>query len=249
LALVDGKGRTLVGETIRIRDDFPLGEDDRALPTRLRISQTLPFARDATALELRDGAKVLLRVERPANRPTVDDVALEQGDESWVLRWHSAHSHGLTLLHGVAVTYDDGDRWQRLRLGFRGSTFEFDPADLAGGDRCRFRVYATDGFNTSYADSETFSLPVKPPLIVLLDPEDGTTVPAAEPVHLEVEAISPRFGSLEGEAIQWESDLQGPLGTGRELWVKLTEGEHRLTVTSESGPDSVAETSFRVQAR
>jgi len=249
LALVDAKGRTLVADKVRCHDDRPLGQDDRPLPARLQISQMLPLEPGAAALEVRDGGRVLLRVERPESRPTVEDVVLEQGDDGWRLRWHSAHADEVTLLHGVAVTYDDGSRWQRLRMGFIRPTFQVDPAALAGGARCRFRVYVSDGFNTTYADSETFSLPVKPPLIVPLGPEDGTIVPAGQPVHLEVEAISPRFGSLDGEAIQWQSDLQGPLGIGRELWVELDTGQHRLTVTAASGPDSVATTTLRVRVR
>jgi hypothetical protein len=84
--------------------------------------------------------------------------------------------------------------------------------------------------------------------VVLLSPQDGAIVSARNPVHLQVEAISPRFGSLDGEAIRWESDRQGELGTGRDVWVTLREGQHRITVTAQTGTDSVSEAALAVRS-
>jgi len=249
LALVDTQSRTLVREALRMRDDG--AEQERecngALVGRLRISQTIPFHREAAAFVVRDGDRELVRVERPARGPSIEEVTLERG-ERWTLRWHSVHPYGIHLLHGVAITYDDGERWQRLAIALKGSSFRFEPLALAGGERCRLRIYVTDGFNTAYADSESFALQIRPPLVVLLDPGDGTTVRARDLTHLQAEAISPRFGSLDGEAIRWESDSQGVLGTGRELLVKLRKGEHRITVTAQTGPHSISQAQLSVRS-
>lgn len=249
LALVDRDGHTLIEEALRVRDDHTIGAHGCAHPAKLRISQSIAFDREAAAFEVRDQGEVLAHVERPSRGPAVSDVALDRGNSRWMVRWNSSHPAGLKLYHGVALTYDDGRTWQRLRADVRRSSLQFDPKGLAGGDSCRFRVVVSDGFNTTFADSETFSMPVKPPVVVLLDPDDRAEVVTGRPVHLQVEAISPRFGSLEGEAIRWESDRQGALGVGRELWVELVEGRHRIAVTAESGPESVRTLKFQVVAR
>lgn len=111
------------------------------------------------------------------------------------------HPEKISLLYGLAITYDDGVRWQRLAQALRDSSYSLDPSDLAGGDECRFSVFATDGFNTTYRDSKTFSLLIQPPMIVPLNFEENCEVLAGEPVLFEVEAISARFGSLDGDQI------------------------------------------------
>ncbi len=247
LALVDVEGRTLLSEPIRVQGSDAHG-DDRHRPPQLRIAQTLRFEPEAAALEVRKEGEVVHRVERPEHGPRIEGVELNRDGERWELRWDSSHPEPRRLLHGVAVTYDDGERWQRLRKGFARQHLDVDPQQLAGGDRCRFRVFTTDGFNTVHADTEVFSAPLQPPLIVPLEPEDGATVTAGEPVRLEVEAISPRFGSLDGESIRWASELQGPLGTGRELVTELIEGEHQLTIEAGTAPDSTATHDLRVWA-
>jgi hypothetical protein len=249
LALVDEHGRTLVREALRVRGDSgeEAGPDD-APAGKVRISQNIPFDPDAAALVVRDGDVELARVDRPNQRPTIGEVDLDRGADRWTLRWRSAHADGSRLLHGVAITYDDGERWRRLAIGLTQESYSFDPAKLAGGERCRLRVYVTDGFNTASADSDDFALPLQPPLVVLLSPQDGAIVSARNPVHLQVEAISPRFGSLDGEAIRWESDRQGELGTGRDVWVTLREGQHRITVTAQTGTDSVSEAALAVRS-
>jgi hypothetical protein len=250
LALVDTKGRTLVREALRIREDGAVrdGEGNCIPVGRLRISQTIPFHREAAAFVVSDGDRELACIDRRARGPSIGEVMLDRGGDRWTLRWHSAHADGIELLHGVAVTYDDGERWQGLVIGLKGLAFRFESGALAGGERCRLRVYVTDGFNTAYGDTESFALPLKPPLMVLLQPEDGASVRARDITLLQVEAISPRFGSLDGEAIRWESDRQGAMGTGRELRVKLQKGDHRITVTAQTGPDSVSQAQLRVRS-
>ena len=62
------------------------------------------------------------------------------------------------------------------------------------------------------------------------DAEQAVVTP---PLTLEGIAYDPEEGELEGAALVWSSDLDGPLGTGDTVWdVDLSEGQHTLTLSA-----------------
>ncbi len=244
IALVNKHGDTLVAEPIRTR---------RPKKGLIRILQTIPLYRGTVALEIRDDKKVLIRVDRDVGRPMIKDLRLAKGKTGWSLEWDSNHrdsnhSEEHKLVYDVAITFDNGKSWQPLATELIEPMYSFDSSKQAGGDECRLRVFAHDGFNSAYVDTETFSIPLQPPLIIPVNFKDGEDLPASRLHFLRVETISPRFGSLDDDQIRWESKTEGVLGIGRIIQVDLKEGEHEITVYAETSPSCIAQRTFKLQA-
>jgi subtilisin family serine protease len=68
------------------------------------------------------------------------------------------------------------------------------------------------------------------PTVVINTPTAGATYAAGAPIQFAGTASDPEDGPLSG-AIQWSSDLAGPLGTGASLYKVLAVGTHTITAT------------------
>jgi myo-inositol-hexaphosphate 3-phosphohydrolase len=68
------------------------------------------------------------------------------------------------------------------------------------------------------------------PVVTISEPADGTSVPGGTPLVLWGSAVDAEDGELSA-GLRWESDRDGPLGTGTALVVTLSEGTHRLTAS------------------
>lgn len=233
ILLVDAQDRTLYCTPLVDFRHKPIRREDqfgKRVVSEVPFFAALPFFPNTAALEIFRGRQQLARVERPANSPLVSKLTIEKDEKQWSLSWKAKHPDNLPLEYMVWVTLDDGKRWHRIGHELQKPAFRFDPNGLAGGAHCRLRVYASDGFNTTYTQSETFKLPLKPPVVTPLNFEDGDTLPAHRPILLEAVAISHRDGSLEPEQITWHSNIQGELGKGEQTWVELEEGNHTISI-------------------
>lgn len=208
-----------------------------------------PIFPETAALEIFRGRRQLLRVERPTHSPALSKLTIDKDGNQWSLNWQAKHPDNRPLTYMVWTTFDDGKRWHRIGHELRETRFRFDATELPGGDGCRLRVYASDGFNTRYTESDRFQLPLKPPVVIPLNLEDGTELPAGRPVLLEAAAISLRDGSLEPEKIVWASDIEGELGTGEQIWVELQEGNHTLLIRGVEAQDCIGECNLSIRAK
>jgi hypothetical protein len=83
-----------------------------------------------------------------------------------------------------------------------------------------------------------------PPEVEILAPRDGYIVYVDEPHGARGAAEDPEDGPLMGDALSWESDLEGFLGTGEHLTgFSLAVGEHTLTLRATDSDGLSAEAS------
>ncbi|MFC3385404.1 DUF1194 domain-containing protein [Couchioplanes azureus] len=81
------------------------------------------------------------------------------------------------------------------------------------------------------------------PTVNMLAPGAGQTFSGAQVIPFAAQANDVEDGLLDGAAVQWSSDRDGPLGTGAQLPLRadqLSLGEHVITVTAR---DSAGQTS------
>jgi len=136
----------------------------------------------------------------------------------------------------MRYTHTDGERWSRLGWRTDSRAAEVDFAQLPGGDRLRLAVVATDGVNTTMAESPTFRVVVKPCRAMILAPEDGATVAAGGTVLLRGQGYYLEEVRPETEALAWNSSQDGDLGLGMLLgWSPCAGGEHRVTLVAGTG--------------
>jgi hypothetical protein len=92
----------------------------------------------------------------------------------------------------------------------------------------------------------TFGPTEDPPAVTILEPAGGTSVSDGTALGLRAVATDPEDGDLSA-AIEWRSDLDGPLGTAASLSVSsLTPGTHVITAAVQDSTGRTAEASVSV---
>jgi hypothetical protein len=231
--LVDEEGKTLLRHGVPL---VPYCVDGEITASRA-VRATIPFnSRTRTIRFLRDGVLVHeIEVSRAA--PKVE-LTWEpgQGTGKQRITWRAEHPEGLPLEFFLRYSHDGGKTWQRASLRTRETQQSLDLDALPGGRRCAVAVVATDGVNTTMARSRMFAVPVKPCRAMIISPEDGAELDAAEPVVLEGQGFYLEEASPELEELRWSSRPSGLDGEGALVTVsEPNPGKYRLTLEAGRG--------------
>ncbi|POM25368.1 hypothetical protein BTM25_40120 [Actinomadura rubteroloni] len=227
-------GRMLASTPVAAR--FPF-DDSAEAP----FSARLPYQESAQRLVLRrDGAEVgALTV--PPHPPHV--VLLTPNDRAQVdtagvmhLRWRQIggdHDADPAATYFVRFTNADGTAPARPGVNLTADTFDLDLRDMPGHADCFVQVLATNGYHTSYIQTGSFPLPLRPPTVLPIS-TDGPL--------LLVQGDSPQHGPLTGSAITWTVDGSPSSSTGGSLDVRsLGPGTHHIEVHV-TDPDALTTT-------
>jgi hypothetical protein len=212
----------------------------------------LPWTEGAQALVFKYNGTEIGRRAASAHAPTVA-VTAPAGGARWgvsgavTAAWQGADPDGDPLTYLVDYSVDDGRTWTTVSANVTGAALEFDASEFPGSGAARLRVTASDGFNTTTAVSDSFSVESKPPALYITTPDDGDTVPYGTPVVLLSFGTDPEDGPLSGADFQWSSSRDGALGTGRMLVASsLSVGEHIIRVTGTDASGATGSNSIRV---
>jgi hypothetical protein len=145
--------------------------------------------------------------------------------------WKASHPEGRQLEYFCRYSCDNGSTWQRIGWRTQIESIEIDGDELPGGENCRLAIVATDGVNTTIAESESFSVAVKHCQAMILAPLNGQRLPAGIPILLHGQGYYLEERRPELEALTWTSSLDGDLGQGALLELSaLSPGEHCITL-------------------
>jgi len=208
--------------------------DGTAFADRLVMAK-VPFPRATRMIRyLLDGVVVHeLEVAReaPSVRLAWEPAEGTQGVRP--VRWQGEHREGRELRYLLSYSADNGKTWQPLSLPVDETEQQVDFDRLAGGHRCRLRVLATDGVNTTEAVSAPFTRPIQPCYAMILAPEDGTTYEHDDPVRFQGQGWYLEEREPELDQLDWASSVDGPLGTGPIVELSgLSPGIHTITLTA-----------------
>ena len=177
---------------------------------------------------------------RSPNAPVVSiifpyaGVSLDNPTE--LLSWSASDADGDQLTYTVQYSSDGGTNWETLAVNWPETTFTLDMAFLTGTTTGRFRVMASDSFNVGTGESEGyFSVPNHAPNADISWPMDDSVFAGDQQVSLEGSGTDREDGVLPGTSLEWRSDIDGFLGTGRNLLRtanELSEGNHILTLSA-----------------
>jgi myo-inositol-hexaphosphate 3-phosphohydrolase len=136
-------------------------------------------------------------------------------------------------LGATAADSEDGDlgaaiQWTSDLDGPLGSGASIDVTSLRLGTH-GITASVLDAAGSMATDSTTVIVNA-PPVVTVLLPAPGETVPAGSPVLLSGAASDPEDGDLTG-AIVWSSDRDGLLGSGAGLSAALSAGLHLIEAT------------------
>ena len=110
------------------------------------------------------------------------------------------------------------------------------------------KVVASDGFLSGESISKPFQVEEGPVLLSILCPETGIEIVSSARLFLRAKARTPESGEIENvDVFEWESSLDGMLGTGPNLRAPLLSvGTHEIKVSATSEDGRSAERSVEV---
>nr|MBC8253237.1 hypothetical protein [Ardenticatenia bacterium] len=91
-----------------------------------------------------------------------------------------------------------------------------------------------------------FTVGRKGPQVFILSPESDVTIWPGAPLWLQGYAYDLEDGTLGEEALNWSSNRDGDLGTGTEVLVTLSPGQHIITLSATDGDGNTAITTINV---
>jgi uncharacterized repeat protein (TIGR01451 family) len=168
-----------------------------------------------------------------------------------VLSWTANDGDGDPLIYTVQYSADGGDTWETLTVDWLETTYEAPMGFMRQTTTGRIRVLASDGFNVGEGISEGyFSVPNHAPSPDISSPGDDAVFAEDQLVSMEGSGVDLEDGVLPGTSLVWRSDVDGVLGTGRNVYktaYELSEGYHVLTLTSTDSRGGSASESVQIR--
>ena len=125
----------------------------------------------------------------------------------------ASDADGDALLFTVLYSEDHGITWRVIDPAHVSEQISIDGDLLPGGSQAQLRVIATDGLNSSSADSVPFSVPAHAPKVMISGILPDQRVPYGEPLSLFGLGYQPEYGTVEGASLSWT--LSGPQTLGQ----------------------------------
>ncbi|MBX2997302.1 MAG: IPT/TIG domain-containing protein [Caldilineaceae bacterium] len=199
-------------------------------------------------IELRDGDLLLSSLQPGPNPPTVQVLAPTGGtvvDETMTISWRASDADAEDrLLFTVQYSPDDGQSWRALLTEYPNlgadEIITVDlrslgalPASIAGA---RIRVGASDGYHTTFALSQPFTLNDQGPQPRIDVPGPGFRSSAGHRIIFEGAAVDAEDGPIPGSALNWS--ITGPFagtvtfGGENSILAGLGPGDYSASLTA-----------------
>jgi len=198
------------------------GGDDGVSPLQY-VTQDVPFPAGAAAVALLHDGVVLEQRDASLHSPELTLRAPEpEPDTNAVeLTWAAFDADaGQTLSFMVQLTDDGDEAWRSLLFDYPLFSARFE--GLPGGDELRFRIFASDGLNTTMAESAPVSLPSRPLRLLLDGLAPQARLPFGTTLSLSGTVLHRGSAVVAAEAFVWQ--LSGPLSLDHN-GAQLTLGE------------------------
>jgi hypothetical protein len=200
--------------------------------------EVVPWERETRSIAFfRDGGEVhKVDVEEQAPEITAASVTeLDDRTNRIRLEWEAQHdTESLTYL--VRYRNDEDAGWLLLAQGLAEPKFDVDLDSLPGGESCIFQIGASSTIRTTVAETDPFSVALKPRRPYIVYPEPDSTFAQGESVVLRGVGYSPDFETAPPDEVVWTSNVAGFLGYGYEVLPEtLAAGLHKITLSVTDG--------------
>lgn len=250
LRLLNAQGDVLVERTLALVELDDHQEDSHAalftdlFPEPAGTVAKVQLLADGTVIDERapDLNAPTITIQQPANGTVV-------GDKLTIAWTADDPDQGDALFFTIQYSHDGGASWHTIALNVPGTLpdtnylLELDDLGSLHGSAAnagRIRILATDGYNTTIATSQPFTLQNRPPEPAILLPVAGQTYPAGTGVLLQGTATDAEDGGLSGDALVWQVD-GADAGTGSGISIAgLNTGEHEATLAATDANNQTA---------
>ena len=254
LELLNGRGEVVRSVDFAADATLPAGPDGEPAIEMWAVFVADPP--DYRGVRVWRGKENVAELEASNSAPEVEVTApaagQTHGGETVQMSWSASDADGDVLSYVVYYSTDAGVSWRLLEPYLAQPRLVWPRSALAGTDRARIRVIATDGVLSASAESAVFSVANHPPRVRILNPRQGRTYGGYATVILDAEAYDNEDGRLDSSKIVWRSSIDGAIATGRSATVTtgdLTTGTHTITATATDSDNTAGSASVTVSVR
>ena len=160
--------------SVEIRVLDPDGQTFQAVPVRVKLNTCAESSQDqigivdaiilshadARQLDLVIEGQVVDTFRAGGETPDVSNLRREEITESAMsLAWDTPADVGpAKIYYNIQSSTDQGNTWQTIAVGRTSPDLSIDRSQYPPGSRVTVRVIATDGFTSTVAETETFSV-------------------------------------------------------------------------------------------
>jgi hypothetical protein len=197
-------------------------------------------AKDAASLEVQYKGKSIGERRRSKSAPSVKFAYIEKElsvsrDGTLDVKWVASDEDGDPLEVRIEFSEGKDKPFRPLFLGPNRGSCTIDGRLLAATTSGRLRIIANDGFNETEQVIEPVVVKAAPPVLHILSPLPGITIPDSTPIRLRAAAFGDGEALLSGDQVRWTLD-QREVGTGLEVEVReLRPGKHVAKVVAIEG--------------
>lgn len=243
---LDAGGKVLAREPFFV--DFSVPDRDEELESA-PFEVAVEYPPETTAFRIKNYDETLITVPVTANAPEVTITSPTAGQTVsglTTITWEGSDSDGDTLLYDVEYSYDCENDFITLATSLTETSWEDDFSTLPGGEQACIWVTATDGINSTDADSDDFRVAAQAPEAYIETPIAGASFTAGERIPLAGSGYDPQDQDLLDEQLSWSSDKDGPLGNGTLIYPRLSAGTHTITLTATNSLDMTGTTTVEI---
>jgi len=212
------------------------------------VNVTIAYFEKAKTIEIFKKDASVYKVDITDNKPEVSFGSMaDTYSGKTEISWTASDKDNDKLFY--EVWYIDNEDFISLATDLEEAKLTVDFDKLPGSDNASFVVYATDGINTTEAESAAFKVGYKPPEII----SEQKKIPEykiTDDFTFDAEIYDMQDGWLDDDAVTWK--LKGKeFTTGSSLWVwpyELTPGTHVFTLSAKNskGLEATKEFSFKI---
>jgi hypothetical protein len=246
VSLLDAAGKTLL--------TYRFSGQAISNSTSVAFNELVPWKAETKKIVLKRHQTILAERAVSANKPFVKVTRPNPG-ETWgekaTVTWEAGDADKDSLSYTVFYNSGADQSWVPIATDVTGLSVSVDTALLVGSKKARVRVRATDGVNTTEADSAgTFTVPEHPPLVAIVGMANGNVL-CREGAEFSGTAYDPREGMLSGTHLKWGSDRDGTLGIGPHIKTTkpLSIGAHVITLTATNNQGRTASKRVKIIAK
>ena len=243
----------LLGASDQVLANYTFVAEQTIDPAQLSFSQVVDFVpgtRKIQIIRMAD-AMVLKTKLVSTNAPVVSNVALPGASNPVsglvTLTWNASDADNDLLSYDVSYSKNSGTTFTPLATNVEEKTIQIDTAMLGGSNTALFRVTASDGINSGFANSAVFAMAYKAPQPYILNPANNTHILYGQLVTLSGVALDAQDNLVDSTGMVWKDANGGILGNGAEISLTtLPVGSNVITLEATNSNNQTGTTTVTI---
>ena len=168
------------------------------------VQALLPDAERGALLAITDGERDLWSCAARGTKPYISSFGASVNENRLAVAWNVEAECTATEVW-LQWSADRGETWNALATGLSGDAGEFDASHLPAGT-VTLRLLVSDGFDTEISEPACIQVPLRPPVVSILSPNEGEILAPGGILRLWAAVTINGVTAMAVEKAQWLLD-------------------------------------------